>query len=269
MESLLKILVTGKNRRIAKDVCDHCREDRDYLTVMCPPDRAVIFDIIHAEMPNVVIICTSNETIDEIRDYNILSGAIGMGTMSVFVIANEEDQQRFQNFSSLQKLYFLSRPVSLFSLYEKLIIVADDLKDIKEDKSAFMGEFNNPNVGIERKRILVVDDDTEQLMHIKDLLEEFYDVSVVKSGEAALKYLSKKNADLILLDYVMPEMDGPTVLDALRQDSYMRTIPVVFLTGITEKAVVVETITILKPQGYIVKPAKKSELVAKIIDVLG
>ena len=94
-------------------------------------------------------------------------------------------------------------------------------------------------------------------------------MSVVKSGEAALKYLSKKNADLILLDYVMPEMDGPTVLDALRQDSYMRTIPVVFLTGITEKAVVVETLTILKPQGYIVKPAKKSELVAKIIDVLG
>ena len=46
-------------------------------------------------------------------------------------------------------------------------------------------------------------------------------------------------------------------------------IPVVFLTGVTEKETVVKTLVELKPQGYIVKPSKKSELVAKIIDILG
>ena len=46
-------------------------------------------------------------------------------------------------------------------------------------------------------------------------------------------------------------------------------IPIIFLTGVTEKMTVIETLTELMPQGYVVKPAKKSELVAKIIDVLG
>ena len=106
-------------------------------------------------------------------------------------------------------------------------------------------------------------------MHIKDQLDEFYDVVCVKSGEAAFKFLAKKTCDLILMDHLMPVMDGPTVLRSIQDTSEWEDIPVIFLTGMTEKKKVLQTLAELRPQGYIVKPAKKSELVAKIIDVLG
>ena len=142
---------------------------------------------------------------------------------------------------------------------------------MKKDSSAFIEEYENPNADRKhpRRRILVVDDDTQQLMQIKDLLDEFYDVTVVKSGNAAFKFLRKRTCNLILLDYLMPEMDGPDVLRALRDNEETADIPIIFLTGVTEKMTVIETLTELMPQGYVVKPAKKSELVAKIIDVLG
>ena len=142
---------------------------------------------------------------------------------------------------------------------------------VKQDKAAFIEEYENPSDEgpFVRKRILVVDDDTQQLMQIKELLEEFYQVTVVKSGQSALKYLSRKEVDLILLDYMMPDMDGPETLDKLRENERTADIPVVFLSGVKEKSKIIETITELKPQGYVVKPAKKSELVAKIIDILG
>ena len=271
MSEKLKILVTGKNRRIAKDISEHCEDDRGYTTVKCRPDREAIFDIIYSEMPNVVIICMSNETSMDVRMYNILTEAVKAGGMSVFVVASEDDKQLFMKYTGLKKVYFLSRPVSLFTVYEKLIYIEKELEEKKKSGSSFMEEFENPNAdeGPKKKRILVVDDDTQQLMHIKDMLCEFYDVSVVKSGDAALKFLSKKEADLILLDYLMPGMDGPAVLKTIRADEDIKDLPIIFLTGVTEKKTVIETLTELKPEGYVVKPSKKSELVAKIIDVLG
>ena len=114
-----------------------------------------------------------------------------------------------------------------------------------------------------------MDDDTEQLMNIKDQLKEFYDVAVVKSGEQAFKYLNKKSVDLMLLDYLMPEMDGPTVYRNIREDYEAEELPIIFLTGVQEKDKVINALLELKPQGYLVKPSKKSEIVAKIIEVLG
>ena len=132
-------------------------------------------------------------------------------------------------------------------------------------------EYVNPNADDTppRKHILVVDDDSSQLLQMKDHLREFYEVTLVPSGKAALKYLTKHRVDLIFLDDLMPEMNGPDVLEQLRRLPALKFIPVVFLTGVTEKDTVIKTLVELKPQGYIVKPAKKSELVAKIIDILG
>ncbi len=120
-----------------------------------------------------------------------------------------------------------------------------------------------------KKHILVVDDDPEQLTQIKEHLKEFYEVTLVASGKHVIKYLLRYHIDLILLDYLMPEMDGPQVLSRLRANDDYRDIPVIFLTGVAEKDMVIKTLVDLKPEGYVLKPSKKSDLVAKIIDVLG
>ncbi len=265
----LKVLVTGRNKRIARDICEHLEDDRGYVALKCAPMAKAIFDIVLTEMPQLFILCLGNEIKESIEAYDVLKEAVKQSSASVIVITNDEDRKMFLKYSKLSKMYFLNRPVSLFALYEKLQTIEEELGGL-EDLSYF-DEFVNPNADLDfvRRRILVVDDDTEQLMNIKDQLKEFYDVTVVKSGEQAFKYLNKNSVDLMLLDYIMPEMDGPTVFENIRQDYEPEELPIIFLTGVQEKEKVLHALLELKPQGYIVKPSKKSELVAKIIDVLG
>lgn len=266
---VLKVLVTGRNRKIAGDICEHLQSDKGYTTVKCDPVRAKLYDIILAELPKVIIICLGDELKETVQAYNVLKNAAKQGGCTVIVIASNEDEKFFMKYSEISKVSFLSRPVSLFALYEKLNQIEDELEKNKEKGLSQFREYEIEETESGRKRILVVDDDTEQLLHIKDQLEEFYDVTPVKSGDAAFKFLFKKTPDLILLDYMMPEQDGPSVLRKLRTVDEYADIPVIFLTGMTEREAVIKTLTELKPQGYMVKPSKKSEIVAKIIDVLG
>ena len=89
-----------------------------------------------------------------------------------------------------------------------------------------------------------------------------------QTGEAAFRFLAKKKCDLILLDYIMPVIDGPEVLRRIRETKEWADIPIIFLTGVSEKKKVIKALTELRPQGYLVKPSKKSEIVSKIIDAL-
>ncbi len=263
----LQILVTGQNRRVATDLCEHLESDRGYLTVKCNANKVALYDVLLAEVPNVIIICLGNETLDSILSYNVMKDAVRGTHCTVIVVANEEDESYFKKHTVLDKVYFLSRPVPLLSLYEMLIRIEEGLEKNKEKRMSMFREFENENSPDRKKSILLIDDDTEQLVHIKEQLREFYNVTPVKSGEMAFKYLSKHIPDLILLDYMMPEEDGPSVLRRLRENEKYADIPVIFLTGMTEKNTVIRTLTELKPQGYIIKPSKKSELVGKIIDV--
>ncbi len=271
MNSNLKILVTGNNYQIAMDVSEHLKSDRGYMTVRCSPDREYLFEKMVTELPNVVIICLRNEHSGGVRVYDILDSAVREGLCTVIVITNDEDERMFRKYSSLPKVFFLSRPVSLFALYEKLYELEEEVAKRKEQNLSPFREFINPNAASysDRKNVLVVDDDTEQLINIKEQLKEFYKVTAVKSGEDALRYIEKRRPDIILLDYIMPELDGPAVLRQLRMIEEYADIPVIFLTGVTDREKVINTLAELKPQGYMVKPSKKSEIVANIIEVLG
>ncbi|MCR5503573.1 MAG: response regulator [Lachnospiraceae bacterium] len=267
---LLKILVTGKNRKVASDISEHLETDRGYVTIKCDPNKTALFDTLISELPKVVIICLGDETSATVQAYNVMRSALRQGNITTIVVTNNEDEKMFINHTELERVFFLSRPVSLFALYEKLTEIEKTIENARDNNLAAFREYVNEDAGKSgRKQILVVDDDTEQLVHIKEQLEEFYDVTCVKSGEAAFKYLVRKIPDIILLDYLMPTMDGPEVLRNIHDTAGWEDIPVVFLTGMAEKNKVLKTLAELKPQGYIVKPAKKSELVAKIIDILG
>ena len=267
---ILKVLATGKNRKVIKDVCEHLESDRGYITVKCAPNKAALFDITLAELPKVIIICLGDETRDTIASYDVLKTAAETGGCTIIVIANQEDERMFLKYSQMEKVLLLSRPISLFVLYEKLNEIEKELEKNKGNQVAGLREVvleHSENSG--RKQILVVDDDSQQLVHIKNQLDEFYDVTLVKSADAMFKALAKRIPDLILLDYMMPEINGPDALRSMREVEDYIGIPVIFLTGVKEKKIVIETLAELMPQGYIIKPAKKSELVAKIIDVLG
>lgn len=79
--------------------------------------------------------------------------------------------------------------------------------------------------------ILVVDDVVENLDILVELLSPLYSIKAATSGAAALKIADKTKPDLILLDVVMPGMDGYEACRLLRQNPNTRDIPVVFVTA--------------------------------------
>ena len=84
---------------------------------------------------------------------------------------------------------------------------------------------------VQMKNILIVDDSRSGLAEIKALLSDEYNVMPVLSGAQALKYLSIKKPDLILLDVFMPDMDGFEVIKQIKADERTADIPVIFLTA--------------------------------------
>lgn len=82
-----------------------------------------------------------------------------------------------------------------------------------------------------KKTILVVDDFQSNLIFIKQVLSDIYDVAIAASGEQALKYLRTNIPDLIILDIWMPEMDGIETLQRIREAPRGASIPVLFLTS--------------------------------------
>ncbi|MCF8086071.1 MAG: diguanylate cyclase [Desulfohalobiaceae bacterium] len=82
-----------------------------------------------------------------------------------------------------------------------------------------------------KARILIVDDEKMNLKALADLLKDTYTVMLAKSGEQALNLaIDPPQPDLILLDVVMPEMDGYEVIKQLKQDERTNQIPVIFVT---------------------------------------
>ena len=82
-----------------------------------------------------------------------------------------------------------------------------------------------------RKTSLVVDDEKTNLVRARMLLQEEFNPILVNSGEQCLKYLQNHKPDLILLDIMMPDMDGWQVMKQLKKDPDCSAIPVIFLTA--------------------------------------
>jgi len=82
-----------------------------------------------------------------------------------------------------------------------------------------------------RRTILVVDDTPDSIMVLCALLKDAYDTKVAINGAAALRLLQSAAVDLVLLDVVMPGMDGHEVCRRIRATPHLATLPVVFLSA--------------------------------------
>ena len=159
-------------------------------------------------------------------------------------------------------------------------IVNGALKEIKTAVSHVteMSEENNKNfeglkletekfkttTGLEKKKILAVDDDVTQLKIISSFLEEDYDVVGAKSCEAALKFLYQGlDPVLILLDLVMPGADGWVTYERIKGISNLHQVPIAFLTGSSDSADI-ERAKEMGAVDYINKPVSKDELLGKV-----
>jgi DNA-binding response OmpR family regulator/DNA-binding CsgD family transcriptional regulator len=112
--------------------------------------------------------------------------------------------------------------------------------------------------------VLIVDDVPENLSLLHDALDEAgYTVLVATNGESALQRAHHSRPDVILLDAVMPGMDGFEVARRLKADLVTQHIPIVFMTGLTETEHVVAAFA-AGGADYVTKPIKPQEVLARI-----
>ena len=117
--------------------------------------------------------------------------------------------------------------------------------------------------GTEEKNILVLDDDPNYLSMLHEWLRDSYKVTMLNSGLQGIEWLGENRADLILLDYEMPETSGPTVLEMLRNNEELKSIPVIFLTEKSDKDSLMSVVS-HRPEGYLLKCIEKEELLEKL-----
>ena len=123
------------------------------------------------------------------------------------------------------------------------------------------------------KKILLVDDDADFTEATKLLLESrCYEVTVANDGKEGLKKVQTEKPNLIILDVMMPEMDGYEVCAKLKSDPKYRHIPILLLTAVGEA---IPTTSYTKEMGmkteaddYIPKPVEPVVLVERVENIL-
>ena len=247
--------------------------------------------------PNVFIYCLHNETRENMSQMGNVKYKLSQENIPFVIIGAKENCDEFERVAVNVSDMSLYRPLSaevirerITTLLQKKGISPDQPKPTAGQTGNVQGQPNIPpsaglpgaqamppvfgqplpqNTGTsQRKHILVVDDNSMMLRLVKEHLHEKYDVATVLSGKIALKFLRNKKTDLILLDYEMPDENGPAVLEKLRASDATKNIPVVFLTGVTESKKIKEAL-IMKPQSYLLKPINRERLMDTIEKLIG
>lgn len=120
-------------------------------------------------------------------------------------------------------------------------------------------------MGESRKaRILLVDDNPQNLQFLGEVLEKAgYDIGVAMDGQEALETMRLEVPELVLLDILMPQMNGFEVCQQMKQDPVLSAIPVIFLSAKAEKEDIIKAFEI-GGMDYVTKPFNSTELLARV-----
>ena len=163
-----------------------------------------------------------------------------------FVIGTQEEIDEVIGKKADYVAQTYTRPVDLPGLIKTLQKEGEAVDKLKEFKS-----------------ILIVDDDATALRSMKSLLATKYKILVANSGMNAITILAKNKVDLILLDFEMPIVNGPKVLEMIRSDPNTANIPVMFLTAKGDKRSIMEVLR-FKPEKYLLKTMLPKDILDSI-----
>ncbi len=184
------------------------------------------------------------------------------GKDDVEMIFIDESAKNYLNYLSPikpKKIIFLKSKDNVLLLEKKITPLEKSYKLIRDIKKEF---FENPKKELFNS-ILIVDDDESLHPLFKKGLKDFK-LKILSSSKEALKYLEKEKVDLILLDWMMPELNGKQLLEEIRKNGIQ--IPIIFLTGLS-KPEEIQELKRLDAQGVITKPFKLSELSGQVMEI--
>jgi len=120
-----------------------------------------------------------------------------------------------------------------------------------------------------KKKILIVDDEFTSRRILERIIRDRFNVSILSAedGSEALQHMVKDQPDLLILDMVMPVVNGIQVLRTMKEHSKLSTVPVIACTAVGDDAVVKEILK-LGIKDYIKKPIQAEAVVKKVSDIL-
>ncbi len=181
-------------------------------------------------------------------------------TVPLVTIGMKSESDAYETFYATGRVHKVLRPVTGKRFVEicRAVIAGESYAKIAQEGVKRNG----------KQHILIVDDNAMVLRNIKGILEQRYSAAVAPSGLHGFVSIGKQMPDLILLDYEMPEMNGKEFLEKLQAEPEFADIPVVFLTSMDSKEIVMELLA-LRPAGYILKPVDSQMLLDKIEGIIG
>lgn len=246
-----RVLLIGSQRSFMVSAIARGLENAGYEVVKCEFTSKDIMEV--EDKPELYVVYLgdidrSDPLKNGIDPLGYLNEAIDMDHFFLYEVGNTDELEYTSKvISKIKVTESFLRPLDVNQLAEQLDMVV---------KSNAMGEE-------QKKKILVVDDDGTMLRMIKTWLSVKYRVYMASSGKIAMNFLQTNSVDLVLLDYMMPQMDGPQVLVEIRKDDKLKDLPVMFLTSKSDKESVV-SVAALRPAKYLLKTMPKAKLINSI-----
>jgi signal transduction histidine kinase len=182
------------------------------------------------------------------------------------MLTEEADTQRREKFGTdLEKIR--SAGHRMLALIEENFTTAVETVPVlltREAEAPVQSDGTAPGIADMRGRLLVVDDDpANREVLCRRLERQGHEVQAVSSGLDALRVLGEASFDLVLLDIMMPEMDGYEVLGRIKSDSALQHIPVIMISALNELQSVVRCVE-AGAEDYLTKPFNATLLKARI-----
>ena len=118
-----------------------------------------------------------------------------------------------------------------------------------------------------RKRILVIEDSSTTAQIIVDMLRSFnYDATVAPTGAQGLEAIQVQRPDLVLLDVLLPDMNGSIICQRVKADPVTWDIPIIYLTSKSETTIESGR-TMHSADGYLTKPINRLQLLSRIENI--
>lgn len=289
-----KILLTGNNKMIINEFFTYMDFSFECLSTSDRYDDIV--NHVKYIQPDAIVYCLYGENPDDLKRFVNVERKIAEKRIPIIIVGDAEECDQFERIAPTMEVNMFRKPLSSQKLEEDIVkllkekrpnageegrsvtVARDDIKTkdvmrVAEQLLAQIAKEEEKEKALQaeaerKKHILVVDDDSSMLKLLKGYLTERYDVATAISGKIALKFLETKKTDMVLLDYEMPVENGAEVLVKIRENQATANLPVVFLTGVTDKKKILEVLA-LKPQGYLTKPIDMEKLSSTIKGVLG
>lgn len=261
-----KTLLIGDHRSVIDDLFNNVEK------LECVTSSLHVLDIVrHLKFyePELLILCLGDDSGKELANIvNQFRRDITGSDVNFVILGDKDVCEDFIQACMIEPDLYLIRPLTNVKIMEKIDEYINDKKREKEKEEEEKRKAEDSKKREDLKpHILVVDDDPNMLEVLKGQLEGEYRVATAINGGLALRFLTKKTTDLILLDYEMPVQSGPQVLTILKNNEATKDIPVVFLTGISDTEKIAKAL-MLKPQGYLLKPVDSKKLLETVKKVL-